>query len=210
MPSNFTQPVMTGEVTSFPDFALDCARGVGATIAMRDMPSDAPLTDENLTFNTDYHVNAAMAAAERINEVKSWTEEESEEAARLHNQENLKGYLQGVRESRETARRYGYMALQVEAWTPPTEDHEGFKKYMAEQLETSLRFDGREPERPEKVDGPTLQAQEIESAEHSINYHREQMTKDTDANNSRVLWVRSLQSSLVDWQPVEPPTRQLP
>jgi hypothetical protein len=45
MPSSHTSPVQKGEVTSFPDFALDCARAFGATIAMRDMASDAPLTD---------------------------------------------------------------------------------------------------------------------------------------------------------------------
>jgi hypothetical protein len=151
-----------------------------------------------------------MEAAERIVEVKDWTEQQAEEAARLHNQENLKGYLQNVRERRETAPRYGHMLLQVDAWTPPTEDHESFKKYMVDQLQTSLEFDAREPRRPEKVDGPTLQAQEIESAEHSINYHRKRMTEDTGANSSRILWVRALQSSLADWQPVEPPARQLP
>ena len=121
-----------------------------------------------------------------------------------------KEYLQSVRSHRETTRRYGSMLLQVEAWTPPTEDHEGLKKFMADQLTESIKFDGYEPERPEKVDGATLQVQEIAHAQWSIDYHREQLAKEQESNQSRVGWVQDLQTSLAEWQPVEVPTRKLP
>lgn len=210
MPTGYTHPVQTGEVTSFPDFAMDCARAFGATIAMRDMAHDAPMTDENLSFDNSYHVEGIARAEQRLEAATNWTPEEADEAARKYNQEQLKYYLQSVRERRQTERRYGVMLVQVEAWTPPTPDHEGLKTFMKEQLEGSIGFDSYTPERPEKVDGATLQAQEIASAQRYITYHQEQLAKGEEANVSRIGWVSDLRASLADFEPVEPPTRKLP
>lgn len=212
MPTGFTAPVEKGEITALPDFALLCARGLGPTIAMRDMSFDAPLTKENLSFDTSHNVTAIIAAEDRIKEVEAWTPEEAAEEARKYNQARLKEFLKGKRERKHTAQRYGALLVQVEAWTPPTADHEGLKDYMAEQLERSLEHDCYDAERPQKVDGPTLQAQEIESAQRTIAFQSERLVEGEVANARRIGWVEALQESLADWEPVEAPapTRRLP
>ncbi len=210
MPTGYTHPVQTGEVAAFPEFAVNCARAFGATIAMRDMAPDAPMTEENLAFDTSYHAEGIIKAQERLETATSWTLEEAAEEARKYNQDQLKYYLKSVRERRETTRRYGSMLLQVEAWTPPTSDHEGLKTFMKEQLESSIDFDSYTPERPEKIDGPTLQAKEVASAQRDIEYHTEHLTADEDRNAERIGWVNALKDSLATFEPVEPPVRKLP
>jgi hypothetical protein len=201
MPTSFTIPVESGEITSLSDFAMSTARAFGPTIAMREMDFDAPMTDENLSFNTEGYAEDVEKAKERLAEVAAWTPEEADEAARKHNQEQLKQHLLYVRENRAAQRRYGAMLVQVEAWIPPTADHISFKQYMIDQLEGSAHDSN--PERPEKIDGATLRAQEIESAVRKIEFSTKRRVETDVANASRISWVRALEASLVDFEPVE-------
>lgn len=45
MPTGYTADVASGKITSLRDFALICARGMGALVMMRDEPFDAPIPE---------------------------------------------------------------------------------------------------------------------------------------------------------------------
>ena len=206
MPTGYTESIEKGQVTEFSEFALQCAReAFGGTIAMLDMPEDAPMTEENITIDTSYHEKGLTESKQRLEEVSAWTDEE----ARLYNQKNLINYIKTLRSIREASSRYGYMLLQVEAWDPPTEDHIGLKNFMREQLERSMAFDCFEPQRPKKLDGASFKAQKIELIEWEINYHLEKLAAEQGVNQNRIDWVHALRNSLASFQPVDPPARRL-
>lgn len=203
MPSSFTARIESGEVTTVQEFATDCAHGF-----FHDVGLETPLAEVASSFGSgsvDYHAGGLAEAEQRLAEVSVWTEEDATEAARRYNQDNLKGYLSHVRNNRDMMGRYGAMAVQVDAWEPPTEDHQGLKDVMVSQIQESTRGYTRPVERPEKIDGSTLRAQEIEDAQQDVARHTERLDEANAERSKVVQWVVDLETSFGVREPVSSP-----
>lgn len=196
MPTGYTAKLYEGEEQTFPDFAMTCARAFGALIEMRDMGLDARIPDE---FEPPtYHEKEIRIAKARLATLGEMT---PENAAR-HAKED---YDQAViaREKAETERnarreRYEAMLADVDKWQPPTEEHQGLKTFMADQLRESIKFDcGMDywPDLP-TLDGAEWMAQQVAKAERDVAYHTEEHQKELERTESRNAWVRALRESL--------------
>src|SRR5690349_5311636 len=133
MPTGYTAD-LTKE-TTFKEFALRCARGMGALILMRDDPMDAPIPDE---FQADnYYVEALEDAQSDLSRVGEMTVDDAAEELKRHNkkQEELRADL--LEKSVSQREIYDRMVQLVESWKAPTANHEGMKKFMLEQLRGS-------------------------------------------------------------------------
>lgn len=199
MPSGYTSDLYEGKPQTFEQFVLSCARAFGALIMMRDEPWDATIPEK---FEpSDYHDRALAEAEQRLERVVSMSQDDL--AAELRT-EGLKRHRM-IRESQVKARavreRCEAMLAEVEAWTPPTSDHDGLKKFMREQLEETIRFDGDErdyyslyallPDDPREY-----RQQQIEKAKRDIAYHTDERRKEIERTESRNAWVAALRESL--------------
>lgn len=73
MPTGYTCKVQDGEITELKDFLLQCARGFGAMIHMRD---DSMNKQYEPRVVSDYHLNALNNAKKEYEEFLTITDEE--------------------------------------------------------------------------------------------------------------------------------------
>jgi hypothetical protein len=196
MPTSYTHPVAEGRVEEFSEFAMLCARAMGALVTMRDEPHDAPIpeefraSDHSLRRAREAEENLALLRVMTPNGVRHlWQKEKERRGA------EARRYAENVAETR---RRYEAMLEKVERWEPPTAEHRGLKDFMAEQLRESIRFDCREgPLLPEIADTPEGWFwREVEEAERMVRVARESYQEEVERAEARTRWVRELRRSL--------------
>lgn len=186
--------IIDGNGVSFRDFAMRCARAMGACVTMRDDPMDAPIR----TFeSSDYHAKAAAEERERMRKLEAMTEEDAERASLEDYQrevERINGYN---REKEENRWKYEAMLSEVMGWEPPTPDHVGMKEFMAKQIRDSIQWDCSPYEdRPRKIDGKTWLRQQKQQCSKSIVYHATEQEAEESRTKARNEWVAQLVASL--------------
>ncbi len=121
-----------------------------------------------------------------------------------------------MQSQRKTARHIGPLLAQVEAWQPPTPDHEGVKNSMRESL---LEFDETVKPIVDYADtdlpmrdytGENYQQQRIKQLTRDIAYVSESREEAIASAEKSTAWVQAMAASMEAWQPVEVPARQLP
>lgn len=195
MPTGYTYPVCEGKITEFPDFALSCARAFGALITMRDDAMDAPIPDE-IAPCTSYAEERLAEAKERLGDIQAMTNAEADAAAISAHQEALNGRAAYLADQENEASRLNAMLTKVRAWTPPSDDHAGMKKFMIDQLVMSLPG-SYAPPIPEAMDGKTWRQREIDRQADTIVRLQKQIDEEVERAAGRTQWLKSLRASLI-------------
>ena len=202
MPTGYTHAVQEGKVTEFPAFAMQCARAFGALIMMRDDPNDAPIPER---FEPpDYHLKALEGLRTELVEVQALDESSCDLRAAAQAAEGEQKLAESKTEKREHQKRYEAMLAKVRAWTPPTPEHAGLKKFMDEQLTESIRFDCGSLDdetlhriyHVERKTGAVWKAEKLADIQRDIAYHEKQHAEEVARANSRNEWLSALRKSL--------------
>jgi len=139
MPTGYTAKLHDGKPQTFREFGLDCARAFGACLHMRD--DDDRAGELRLREVGDYYPKRIKEIEAEIVRLGSLAPLSIE----LEHTSHLKTLADEAAKSRalsDTRRaRYDSMLAEVKAWIPPTPDHVEIKKFMAEQIESSIKFD---------------------------------------------------------------------
>lgn len=195
MPTGYTVDIEKG--ISFKQFALNCARAFGALITMRDDALDVPIPDE--FQSSDYHMKELEKAQGRLASLEVLSKSELAQAAQKEYVDALIKYNKQREENRKLEEKYRDMLRQVKSWLPPTPDHEGLKKFMVEQIESSIKFDcGYSPERPTLKTPEEWLRKQKESILWDIAYHTQENEKEIRRCKERTAWVVALKKSLED------------
>jgi AraC-like DNA-binding protein len=197
MPTGFTADLT--EETSFPEFVLRCAHGMGALILMRDDPLDAPIKEFE---PSDYHQKAIEEAKLELASLREMTLDDAAKDLRKHNAHQLAERERIASDSSRLSKRYRRMRHLVKAWQPPTNDHDGLKRFMLEQLQTSENVDCHDQKFAEQF-YPTFdgtpedwRANRIAKAERDLAYHEVEWSEEQRRTRERNEWVRELRESL--------------
>jgi len=194
MPSGYTSDIYDGKPISLKEFAIKCAHAFEALIMLRDDGLDAPVPD---SFDAgDYHQKRLKEANEALKEAETMTDGEASVLANQAFDAAMESYRQQQENTRAMADRYNAMLARVAAWTPPTSEHVGLKKFMLEQLTDSKHHDCYEHYIPVRVFGPVFKANAIERARRDIVYHETEHAKEVKRAQERTDWVRALKASL--------------
>lgn len=195
MPTGYTADVADGTIGDLRSFALQCARGMGALIMMRDEPWDAPIPErfEPSTYNAE---RLAEAKAER-QRLYNLTNEEADEAAQAEYDEKVAAKAKWLSERTERRNRYNAMIAQVVQWQGAPE---GLKEFMLEQLHTGRDFDCPDNDRywdePEVLTGSEWRRKKLEKVQHDIQYHAVEDAKERERTEGRNVWIAQLRASL--------------
>lgn len=203
MPTGYTSKLHDGEQT-FPQFAATCARAFGALILLRD----DPLSDElpsNAGEESNWHDQRLKIQRARLLELESCSPESAKVLCDAEYASALESYEQRRAKNAAMRARYEAMLADVERWTAPTQDHEGMKKFMREQLQESIRFDCWEPDAPTQLAPDAWLASQIDATKKSIAYHEDEKANDEERHRSRNAWLEALRESLNTWQPKREP-----
>lgn len=203
MPTGYTAALHDGKDITFTQFALTCVRAMGVTIMQRDDPLDSPLETERepSPFTRDRLIELkAKLAEQKARSLKDWAADERE------NRQNVNAAVAAsIQIAAERLARYKEMLGHVEAWTPPTEEHENFKKFMTDQLTESIKFDcdTRYQKTQERRSAEEFRDVTIAETERTVAYYEEEWAKEQERTESRNKWIRDFLESLPTPAPAE-------
>lgn len=196
MPTGYTAGVADGTITTFQQFALQCARAMGALAMMRDEPFDAPIPDE-IQPDTKYYDERIAEAQAILERLPALTAEQCEAEAEKAHAEEMADYNRRQAEDRETRARYEAMLERVRAWKPPTPDHVGMRDFMEERLVESIQFDcGLSSPPPAKMSGREWRVEQIELAARKLQHMTAERAKEIARTAERNAWLKALRESL--------------
>lgn len=190
MPTGYTYAVESGEITSLRDFALSCARGMGALVMMRDEPSGAEIP-EKFEPSTDHHEKALQRAIGSMTEIESLSGEECESRAAAEYLDQIKRYEEQVAEIKLRNERYEAMMSKVRRWRTQAE---GIREFMLDQLRISMT--GYEPLFPKKLSGAEWREAEKQEAMRTIAYSQKAIADEVHRTAERNNWLPALRLSL--------------
>lgn len=194
MPTGYTAAVQDGSITTLHEFALQCARGMGALIMMRDEPWGAPIP-EKFEPSTKYYDEALAKARAELAEVTSLSNAECEARAKAEHEKAEQAWAEYVAGKRASRERYEAMLAQVEAWDT---DAEGIKEFMLSQLRESITFDcGDYAPSVSALPSPDeWRAERMKSLAKDIGYHEERRAAEIARTEARNRWLTALRASL--------------
>jgi hypothetical protein len=194
MPTGYTASVCDGEVTNFRTFALQCSRAFGAVMHQRDDPQDA--LPQEQPEEDSYYSKALTKAKAELRRLQELTPNEYVPAYNKYYLDAIKS----ARESREKAKlvkdRLRSMLEATHKWEPPTEDHQGLKEFMLEQIMHTIDFEWDGTPDPERELPEVWHAKQIEQATKDIAYYTENLAKSRKRISEANQWIRDLYKSL--------------
>lgn len=194
MPTAYTSLIQEG--INFENFVLTCSRAMGALIMIRDEPFDAPIPDK---FEpSDYHKKELARAKRELEILASLSDEAKKDYCREYNVEQLAAWRKRAERSANLEAKYKEMLAKVLKWEPPTEHHEGLKKFMVDQIRSSIDFDcGMEyDKKPQFITIEEWYKMKVDRVERDIEYHTKEDMEEVERAEVRTEWVQQLKQSL--------------
>jgi hypothetical protein len=192
MPTGYTAIIEEKPDLTFREYALRCARAFGSCVMQRDESMDAP---PRIDPPSDYHLKAGEQANAKLAELRALTTagaralfEADVERVRKYNEESAVSCT-------EKKKRYEAMRAAAEAWTPPTAQHEGLRKFMIEQIDICKSDWTPYPMTPPTSVKDWLH-DKLESAERDVVYHAEQHAKELTRYEENKAWIEKLYASV--------------
>lgn len=88
------------------------------------------------------------------------------------------------------------MLAEAEGWKPPTDEHRELKKFMTEQLTSSIKNDCWDADEPAAVVASDYRDQRLAEAQRSVEYHSREYDAEVFRAIGRSEWLRDLRASL--------------
>lgn len=180
----------------FEAFALTCTRAFGALSHLRNEPLGAPLTEP--TVSNHYAENAKGIEA-RIAELEGLGPDDRAARGRALREETL-AQLERSRQDVEADNAILRATLyRAEAWAPPTPEHEKFKEFMCEQLESSMNDENWYADLLTAVrlkDALGYFQAALDEAREDLVYYVQQQRAEEERVAQNVEWLRQLRTSL--------------
>ena len=186
MPTGYTAGILDGKVNTFEEFATVCTRAFGATIHMRDNPMDSPYEPRT---PSDYHTNSIQSKRERLEEIESMSDEKIVEDFNTQLGEDLKYHQTKMEEDKRNLEKLNSMLESAKSWVPPTEDHQPFRNFMIEQVESTIKVDGDpsyhvnkmveiKKQMEEGINPKEYREETIQEIKSQISYHETEYQKE--------------------------------
>lgn len=194
MPTGYTYKIDEDPDFTFEQFAMGCARAMGACVDMRDDPASAEIPE---AFDVPaYYVTSVRKAQAHLREVHGMTVGDAAKAAVAEHSAAKEGWERRRMERLTTLGRYEKMIVSVEAWKVPTSDHETLKRFMIEQLTLCLDPLRYESEEPKTVPPGLWLVRKRKAATRSVVSAEESLQRMTELVAGRNKWIADLRASL--------------
>jgi len=204
MPTGYTAGIIDGKITTFEQFATQCSRAFGATIHMRDNPLDSPYEPRT---PSEYYVNSLQSQREKLEEMKTMTDEAIVQDFENLLNDSLKYHEREMEKTKVNLGRLNSIMESAKSWVPPTEDHEGVRDYMIDQLEITIKADGdpsyhvnkivqAKKELEEGIDPKVYREEKIKEIEDRISYYEGEVQKELERCKQSNDWMDKFLESI--------------
>jgi hypothetical protein len=200
MPTGYTSHIINDTLTKPSDFALICARAFGACIHQRDdsLNTEIKIPESEIE---DYDKNLKEAQG-KLKRLIKYTNEQKVRFGEKMKKKQVNFYKAEIKKADQTRKKLEKVREWAANWVPPTSEHHGLKKFMLEQIDSTIDFDGK----PDYYKGELKSAlnkspmdfykKELESAQQSINYYKEEKENEIKRVNERADWIKVLLESV--------------
>jgi hypothetical protein len=204
MPTGYTAGIIDGKITTFEQFATQCSRAFGATIHMRDNPLDSPYEPRT---PSEYYVNSLQSQREKLEETKTMTDEAIVQDFETLLKDRLEYHERELEKTKVNLGRLNSIMESAKSWVPPTEDHEGVRDYMIDQLEITIKADGdpsyhvnkivqAKKELEEGIDPKVYREEKIKEIEDRISYYGGEVQKELERCKQSNDWMDKFLESI--------------
>lgn len=196
MPTGYTADIKDG--ITFRTFAMNCARAFGACVTLRDEPGGGEQIPERFEASS-YHAQQVEKARDELATLHALTPAQREQQAAKAWDDDETRRLMRLEDIRAQRKAYEAMLAQVNAWAPPTAEHDGLKEFMRSQIAQSIDFDCNEgyySTPTTRLSGDEWAAKRLADIQRDIAYHQKNHTEEVQRTDSRTAWVKALRASL--------------
>ena len=198
MPTGYTAIIEDDENCTFEQYLLRCARAFGALVSLRDEPLSAPIPQEFKP--SDYHIKQLAVAEARAHELDGITQKQADKLAAAEWDSREAERIKSLEREVSKSKRYKAMLEKVQAWQPPTPDHQELKDFMAQQINLCIgsgwpMLEYYQKPTPKLTGRGWLEAQRVAAAKY-IAYHRKEYAQEVSCCAGRTEWVRQLMESI--------------
>ena len=186
------------EYQEFKTFVLRCAVVFGPVVLNQDLGPDGTIPE---VFNpSEFYLEHLADSQVALAAVEAWTLEDAaahqtvQYGSEQQRQEVLAESRQAMLKKKQEAEA---MLALVEAWTPPTSEHQGLKRYMQDLLKkriVPMNFD-TPPERP-ILPPEEYRAQVIQRHKDDLAEAERALAEELELCRQRTQWVQQLKTSL--------------
>lgn len=138
MPSGYTAYIYDSKDPDFREFTLLCSRAFGANVHQRDESLSSEIV---LRTPSSYDFDNALERLDEIKKLAAMSDAEVLEKIKEDHQQKIDSCTKRIEDTRILEAKYNQMLQKVEAWQPPTADHQGLKDFMTKQIKESMAFD---------------------------------------------------------------------
>lgn len=134
MPTGYTS-ILTEKNISFKQFALRCARAFGACVSLRDNDINKAIPKFK---PDDYHLKELKQVKKEIRRITKLSAKEIKTFIIKECDSDISRLKLSLKEKEISNNRFKKMLNLVYNWIPPTNDHQGIKSFMIQQLTDSI------------------------------------------------------------------------
>jgi len=203
MPTGYTNGILNGEIKTFDEFAKQCIRAFGAAIHMRD-------DDFNKEYEKrkpdNYYINSLNTAKEKLEKIKKASDNDIIKKHTKELKAYRKTYIEKIKVIKKDKELLESFLNKAENFTPPTSEHENFKKFMIQQLLETIKYDCNSyyyeqelhdvNERLNNINANDIRDNLVKRYEKDILYYTEGYEKEVENCNTSNEWVDTLLNSL--------------
>lgn len=192
MPTGYTYLINDKPDLTFKEFALTCTRAFGACLDQRDDPMDVKPKKKEL--DVSYHTDSIAEIKKRKPPTKA--------EFNKYVYKKITDTYKSIQEKKDLKSRYESMLAKVNNWNIPSSDHDGLKKFMISQIESSIEFDcstNYEEERLKSIKELTYSQYKKDIKESDVNglkYHTEKIEEEIKSVKLANDWIDKLYKSL--------------
>lgn len=198
MPTGYTDSVQDGKITEVKDFILNCSKGFGAFIHMRDDNLSPEIKYQEVG---DYYPRKLESVKRELEEFEKLSDEEIQNRLDKSYQDKIEQQKKSLADFDKRKKRYLVMLEKVATWIPPTEDHMKLKEFALEQLNNSIELECSDRSREYYLQEPykyTLEEYKntmikgfLKNIEYYSKSYREEIERVENANK----WIKDLVES---------------
>lgn len=188
MPTGYTAGIEDGSIKTFQDYAKLCVRAFGAAIHMRDDSLTKPYEPRE---PDTYHKESIDEINAGIDKINKSTDDELLLITRNELIDSKSEYNGYVKKAMLYKSKLMKILEKVDKYVPPTPDHEAIKKFMAEQITSTIEWDcnisyyikevKKIDEKLTKLNASEIRASKLKELNKELEYH----TKEYDAELQR-------------------------
>ena len=136
VPTGYTAYIEDGDITTGKEFLKLCTRAFGVAIDLKDEPLSVPTPTH---FEPDtYYKERYEKALEDFNEANNLTFDNAKIQMKAAYEMRISDYKSWAEKESLMNEKYAKVRKEVEEWIPPTEEHQGLKKFALEQIDMCI------------------------------------------------------------------------